>query len=95
MKNFILALLAAGAIAVSAAARAGSPQTVILNVQGMDCAACPITVRQVLKKVDGVSDASVDFKRHAATVTFDPEKTRPAQLAKVVTDIGFPASVAK
>ena len=31
-----------------------SPQTVTLNVSGMTCPACPITVKKTLEKVPGV-----------------------------------------
>ena len=52
MKKLILiaALAMSGAAGVQAA-----PQTVTLDVPGMTCAACPITVKKAISKVDGVS----------------------------------------
>ena len=74
---------------------AGESQSVTLDVKDMTCASCPLTVKQALKKVSGVTEVHVDFKAQSAQVKFDPEKTQPDQLAKVVTDIGYPTSVKK
>ncbi|HEV8646213.1 MAG TPA: cation transporter [Burkholderiales bacterium] len=67
--------------------------TVTLGVQGMTCAACPITVKTALKRVPGVSDVKVDYKTGIAEVSYDPKKTSPDELAKAITSVGFPTSV--
>ena len=74
---------------------AGELRTATLAINGMTCASCPLTVKKVLKKQPGVSDASVDYKLQIAQVKFDPEKIQPEQLAKAVSDYGFPATVTK
>ena len=74
---------------------AGELHTATLEVKGMTCASCPLTVKQILKKQPGVSDARVDYPSQLAQVKFDPDKIQPGQLAKAVTDIGFPATVKK
>ena len=84
----VFALVSGNAIAVEST-------TVTLDVKGMTCATCPLTVKQVLKKQPGVSEAGVDFKTHTALVRFDPEKVQPEQLANAVSAIGFPATVKK
>lgn len=76
-------------------AHAETPDSVTLDVKGMDCAACPITIKTVLKKQPGVSDVKVDFKKATAEVTFDPVKVTPQRLAESVTQAGFPSSVRK
>ena len=95
MTKFKFVVAGACAALLSFAAIAGDLQSTTLDVQGMTCASCPLTVKQVLKKVPGVSDVSVDYKTHSATIKFDPEKIGPDQLAKAVTDIGFPTTVKK
>jgi len=67
--------------------------TVTLGVQGMTCAACPITVKTALKRVPGVSDVKVDYKTGIAEVSYDPNKTNSDELAKAVTSVGFPTTV--
>jgi mercuric ion binding protein len=59
----------------------------------MTCAACPITVKQALTKVDGVSKAAIDFDKKEAVVTFDDAKTSAAALIKATTDAGYPSTV--
>ena len=94
LKSFVAPI---GALLLTAAIQlhAGDIATVALDVRGMDCASCPLTVKQVLKKLPGVSEVSVDYPSHSAQVKFDPDKTRPSQLAKAVTDIGYPTTVKK
>ena len=87
-------LLACITLAVAShVALAGETRTATLEVSGMTCAACPLTVKAALKKVPGVSEVNVDIKSHHAKVKFDPAKTQPPQLAEAVTDAGFPATV--
>ncbi len=74
---------------------ASPPQSATLVVEGMTCAGCPITVKRLLKKTPGVTEVSVDAKTHLAQVKFDPDKTQPDQLAKAVTEIGYPTTVKK
>jgi len=87
----LIALLAAAALGTLAAA--GELRTATLDVKAMTCAACPITVKRVLKRVPGVADAAVDLKTGTAEVRFDPDQVQPDALAKAVTGAGFPAAV--
>jgi len=68
-------------------------QTVKLLVPGMTCAACPLTVKKALSKVDGVSKAGVNFDKREAVVTFDDAKTSVQKLTKATEDAGYPSSV--
>jgi len=68
-------------------------QTVKLFVPGMTCAACPLTVKKALSKVDGVSKADVNFDKREAVVTFDDAKTSVQKLTKATEDAGYPSSV--
>ncbi|WP_085919225.1 mercury resistance system periplasmic binding protein MerP [Halomonas sp. CSM-2] len=68
-------------------------QTVTLSVPGMTCAACPITVKAALKRVDGVSAVDVRYEERDATVTFDDEKTSVKALTKATTNAGYPSTL--
>jgi mercuric ion binding protein len=76
--------------ALSAPAWAAS-KTVTLNVPGMTCPACPITIKKALNKVDGVSKVEVSYEKKEARVTFDDAKTDTKALVKATTDAGFPS----
>ncbi len=68
-------------------------QTVTLSVPSMTCAACPITVKKALSKVEGVSKTEVTFDKREAVVTFDDSKTTIQMLTKATEDAGYPSSV--
>lgn len=87
-----LAVLAALAINP---AFAGAAQTVVLDVQNMTCALCPITVKKSLQQVPGVASAKIDLANKTATVKFDPDRASTATLTKATTDAGYPSTVHK
>lgn len=89
MKNLV-ALGAVFAVVVAPSAWAAT-QTVTLSVPGMDCAACPITVKKALTKVPGVHKAEVSLERREAKVVFDDVKTNVATLTRATKDAGYPS----
>jgi mercuric ion binding protein len=91
----LLVVIAALILTSSTPVFAGSPETVVLDVQNMTCPLCPITVRKSLRRVAGVVDAQVDLDQHTATVKFDPDKADIATLVKATTNAGYPATVRK
>ena len=60
-------------------------ETVTLNVKGMMCGGCASAVSKAFKAAPGVSEASADNDKGTATVKYDPAKTSPEALAKVLT----------
>ncbi len=95
MKN-IKTLLTGAAVALIVTAPAwASPKTVTLNVSGMTCAACPITVKKALEKVPGVSSVDVRFEKKQVLVTFDDAKTNTDALVKATTNAGYPSQPEK
>jgi mercuric ion binding protein len=87
MRNTLSALL----VTLPAAALAGNPQTVVLDVQKMTCSLCSVTVQKALQKVPGVADTKIDYDKKTATVKFDPERVTTAVLMKATTEAGFPS----
>lgn len=68
-------------------------QTVTLSVPGMTCAACPITVKKALTRVDGVQKVEVSYEKREAVVTFDDAKTNADALTQATENAGYPSSV--
>ena len=67
-------------------------QVCTLKVSGMTCAGCEAAVRMAARSVEGVTDVRVSYAKGNAEVTFDPSKTNPAAIAKVITEkSGFKA----
>jgi mercuric ion binding protein len=84
------ALVGLGLLA-SPAAFAGET-TVTLDVPGMYCAACPITVKTSLDAVPGVAKVVVSLATKTATVTFDDAKTSVPALVAATTNAGYPST---
>jgi len=59
----------------------------------MDCPVCPITVKQALTKVPGVTWAEVSFEKRQATVTFDDAKTNVEALTHATKNAGYPSKL--
>lgn len=89
MKKLLAALSLAAVVGPALAAT----QTVTLSVPGMTCAACPITVKKALSKVEGVRQVDVTFEKREAVVTFDDAKADTQKLTKATEDAGYPSSV--
>ncbi|MDT8309956.1 MAG: mercury resistance system periplasmic binding protein MerP [Methylophaga sp.] len=68
-------------------------QTVILSIPGMNCAACPITVKAALQQVDGVIEVDVRYSDREAVVTFDNIQIIPAELIEATTNAGYPSTL--
>jgi len=95
MKN-IKTALAAVIVAVALVGSAwATPQIVTLNVSGMTCAACPVTVKKALEKVPGVSTVEVRFEKKQVLVTFDDAKTNTDALVRATTNAGYPSQPEK
>ncbi|RMF07544.1 MAG: heavy-metal-associated domain-containing protein [Alphaproteobacteria bacterium] len=82
----------AGTAAGAQTRTVATEQTVTFAVEKMTCAACPITVRKAMQKVEGVKSVDVDFAAKTATVVFDPSVTTPERIGAASTNAGYPAT---
>jgi len=60
-----------------------------LQISGMTCAACALRIEKGLKKVEGVSEASVNFALEQASVTFDADKVDASNLEEKIRSLGY------
>lgn len=68
-------------------------QQITLDVKGMTCAMCPITVKKVLTSLDGVKEANVTLDPPEAFVRYDPSKLSIEKLTEATTNAGYPSSL--
>jgi len=78
-------------IAVLSAPVWAATKTVTLDVPGMTCPTCPITIKKALNKVQGVSKVDVSYEKKQAVVTFDDTKTDTKALVQATTNAGYPS----
>ena len=86
-------LLVCLSLALLAMQASAANRTITLAVPSMDCPVCPITVKKALTQVPGVSQASVNFDKRQAMVTFDDARTSAQALTLATKDAGYPSTV--
>lgn len=60
-----------------------------MKITGMTCASCANRIEKGLKKVPGVSDATVNFALETAVVSFDSKQTNVEQLETKISSLGY------
>jgi mercuric ion binding protein len=93
MKSFAAAALLAFAMAAAPVPATAAQKTVVLSVPGMNCAACPITVRKALQKVPGVAAVKATLSPPEAVVTFEDSAASVEQLMEATRNAGYPSSL--
>ena len=92
--KLIYVIAASFALTVSCAAWAAT-KSVTLDVPGMTCPTCPLTIKRALLKQPGVTGVAVHYEKKQLEVTYDDSKTNPTAIAKSTASIGFPSQPAK
>jgi mercuric ion binding protein len=80
--------------ALSASAWA-APNNVKLDVPGMTCPTCPITIKKALLKQSGVTSVSVNYDKKQLDVAYDDAKTSEQEIVKATAAVGFPSQTIK
>ena len=73
---------------------AADTATVHFAIEGMTCGSCATTARLVLRRIDGVYDATVSHDSATAVVRYDPARTDPeAMIERLRAMTGYEARV--
>ena len=67
-------------------------KTEVYNITGMSCAACSSAVERVTKKLEGVTESSVNLTTAKLTITYDEKLVTPDQIVAKVEKAGFGAA---
>lgn len=59
------------------------------SITGMSCAGCASRIERGLSRLDGVESAVVNFATERATITYDSNKIRPADLIQAIRELGY------
>jgi copper chaperone len=68
-------------------------QKATINIEGMTCNGCVMSVTNALQKLDGVKAADVRLKPGDATVTYDDAQVKPAAMMDAIAALGYKASM--
>jgi copper chaperone CopZ len=73
-------------VAAQTTEKAPTGQMCLLKVSGMHCGACAKAVENAAKKIDGVSAAKASQPKGTAEIAYDPAKTTPAAIARIISE---------
>lgn len=62
---------------------------ITIPITGMTCVNCAANIERGLKKLDGVSDVSINFASDQASISFDPARLSAGQIISKIESIGF------
>ncbi|WP_312060682.1 heavy metal translocating P-type ATPase [Anaerotignum sp.] len=65
--------------------------SVTIPIGGMTCAVCAQRVEKAMKKLDGVTSASVNFASEKATVVYEPQTVRLSAIREAIEKAGYEA----
>lgn len=68
-------------------------QVTFLSISGMHCSSCAGLIERSLKKVNGVTEANVNFATEKARVVYNPPLAKIEDLIKGVESAGYKASL--
>jgi copper chaperone CopZ len=80
------------ALSVAIAAAADSPGDLlrtVFTVEGMHCDNCSLAITATLKKVDGVVEASADYREGRAEAVFHSRKVDVETLKAEIEKLGY------
>lgn len=70
-------------------------KTLKLKITGMTCAGCSNQIANDLKEMEGIIDHKVEYPGDLATIQYDPSKTNPEAIIKVIEQKGYKAEIMK
>ncbi len=62
---------------------------VTVEVEGMTCASCVLTVKKAIESTNGTSDVNVNLVTNSATFSYDPDITTISDIQKSVKKAGY------
>ena len=62
-------------------------------VEGIVCTGCALDMENVILAMDGVEEASVNFKVGIFSITYDPDEIEVEAIIKKVKNLGFKTKI--
>ncbi len=63
------------------------------HLEGIVCTGCATDMENILLDLDGVEEASVNFKDGIFSITYDPAETDGKSITKKVKSLGFKTKI--
>ena len=62
-------------------------------IEGIVCSGCALDMENILLDMDGVEDASVNFREGIFSITFNPDEIEVNSIIKKVKKLGFKTKI--
>lgn len=62
---------------------------IVIPIQGMTCAACASRIERVVGRLEGVSQASVNFATEKLVAKYQPDQVRLSEIKQTITKAGY------
>ena len=69
-------------------------RSVKIEVPGMTCPTCSVTLKKALLKEQGVSGVTVRYEKKQLVVSYGDAKTTPTAMTRAIAAVGFPSEIA-
>ncbi|MEK7698970.1 MAG: cation transporter, partial [Planctomycetota bacterium] len=66
-------------------------QTIKIDITGMHCANCAVTIERRVKELKGIKSVLINFSRSTGIIAFDDHSINKGRIFKHLKDIGFTA----
>lgn len=70
-------------------------KTIVLNIVGMHCTSCALSIDLDLEDLSGVKEAKTSYGRQTTTVTFDQNKVSEVEIMAVIKKLNYDTKVNK
>lgn len=67
----------------------GDVKQTTIPITGMTCAACAVRIEKGLNKMEGVTEANVNFALERATVSYNPSLVNPSKMEEKIERLGY------
>ena len=70
-------------------------EDIVLDIEGMSCAACASSLEKALSQADGIQKAEVNVLLNNASITYDQKKIKLPEILQIIEKVGFQGHVKK
>lgn len=64
-------------------------RSIKLQINGMCCNGCAMSIENMLKTKEFINEAKVDFSSKTANVKFDQNKVKRQEIIEAITKVGY------
>jgi Cu+-exporting ATPase len=66
---------------------------ITFQVEGIVCSGCAMDMENIMLDMDGVKDATVNFRDGIFTIIYDPDEIETETIIKKVKNLGFKTKI--